>query len=111
MHSAGTIVPVGIEPEAIVGDTRAGVSKSWHEFEGNRSAEPAHVWRCTDGLGNLRVHTLNGFVITTDDRADERVTFRVAEERLALLGGFPLVDASSPRSLCRGPRQVKRRTC
>ena len=55
--------------------------------------------------------TLNGLVITMDDRAEERVTFRVAEERLALLGGFPLVDASSPRSLCRGPRQVKRRTC
>jgi hypothetical protein len=55
------------EPEAIVGHTLAGVSSSWHEFEGSRSAEPVHVWLRLDGLGTLRLHTLNGLVITPDD--------------------------------------------
>ena len=58
--------PVSIEPEATVGHTLAGVSSSWHEFEGRRSAEPVHVWLRLDGLGTLRLHTLNGLVMTPD---------------------------------------------
>lgn len=57
---------VSIDPEAIVGQTLNGVSSSWHEFEGRRSAEPVHVWLHLDGLGTLRLHTLNGLVISPD---------------------------------------------
>lgn len=51
----------------MVGNTLAGVSSSWHEFEGHRSARPVHVWLHLVGLGTLRLHTLNGLVITLDD--------------------------------------------
>jgi hypothetical protein len=59
--------PVSIEPETIVGHTLAGVSSSWHDFQGRRSARPVRVWLHLDGLGTLRLHTLNGLVITSDD--------------------------------------------
>lgn len=61
---------VNIEPEAIVGHTLIGVSSSWHEFEGRRSAEPVHLWLSFDGLGTLRLHSLNGLMITSDDVYD-----------------------------------------
>lgn len=57
---------VSIDPEAFVGQTLNGVSSSRHEFEGHRSAEPIHIWLNLDGLGTLRLHTLNGLVISPD---------------------------------------------
>ncbi|WP_460629660.1 hypothetical protein [Intrasporangium mesophilum] len=58
---------MAIDAEAMIGHTLAGVSSSWHEFEGRRSAGPVHVWLRLDGVGALRLHTLNGLVITPDD--------------------------------------------
>ena len=56
-----------MDPKSLVGHTLDGVSSSWHEFEGRRSAQPVHVWLSLDGLANLRLHTLNGLVITPGD--------------------------------------------
>ena len=56
-----------MDPKALVGHTLAGVSSSWHEIEGRRSAQPVHVWLSLDGLANLWLHTLNGLVITPGD--------------------------------------------
>lgn len=90
MRLAGTIVPVSIEPEAIVGDTLAGVSSSWHELEGRRTEEPVHVWLCLAGLGNLRLSTLNGLIITSVD---------VHEPYDMGVYGRVLVDRSGPGAL------------
>lgn len=81
---------MSIELKSIVGHTLVGVSSSWHEFEGRRSAEPVHVWLFLDGLGNLRLHTLNGLVITADD-VDE--PYDMGEH------GRLLVEESGPTAL------------
>lgn len=57
---------VNIDPQAMVGQTLDGVSSSWHEFEGRRSAEPGHVWLHFDGLGTVRLSTRNGLVVSRD---------------------------------------------
>jgi hypothetical protein len=57
---------VDVEPEAMVGRSLTAVSSSWHELEGHRSKEPVHLWLSVDGLGTLRLHTLDGLVITRD---------------------------------------------
>ena len=57
---------VNIDPEALVGQTLDGVSSSWHEFEGHRSAAPVHVWLHFDGGGTVRLHTLNGLALSQE---------------------------------------------
>ena len=74
----------------MVGHTLAAVSSSWHEFEGVRSAEPTHLWLSLDGLGTLRLHTLNGLVITLDD-VDQ--PYDIGEH------GRMLVESSGPTPL------------
>ena len=56
-----------LDSDVLVGQTLTGVSASWHEFKGRRRAEPVHVWVHLDGLGTLRLHTLNGLVVSLDD--------------------------------------------
>jgi hypothetical protein len=81
---------VSIEPEALIGHTLMGVSSSWHEFEGRRCAQPVHVWLSFDGLGTLRLHTLNGLVIGSGDVYEP---YDMGEH------GRMLVEESSPTSL------------
>lgn len=50
----------------MVGQTLDGVSSSWHEIEGHRSAEPVHVWLHLDGLGTVRLYALNGLVLSKE---------------------------------------------
>jgi hypothetical protein len=58
---------VSLDPEALTGHVLTDVTGSWHEFEGKRSTEPVNVWLSLEELGTLRLHTLNGLVITLDE--------------------------------------------
>ena len=53
-----------IESSALAGKTLEGVVAAWHEYEGQRSPAPVHIWLCLSDLGAVRLHTLNGLVIT-----------------------------------------------
>ena len=54
---------VSIDPEALASRTLMSVSSSWHEYAGERSADPVHVWITLSGIGTLQLHTLSGLVI------------------------------------------------
>lgn len=69
-RSPGTICWMRLAPEALAGHVLGDVTSSWHELDGRRSAEPVHVWLSVEELGTLRLHTLNGLVITLDEVDD-----------------------------------------
>lgn len=81
---------VSIDPETFVGRMLMSVSSSWHEFEGQRSTEPIHVWLSFDGLGTLQLHTVSGLVITTDNPYEP---YDMAEH------GRVIVEPSGPAAL------------
>ena len=58
--------PVSIDPEALAGLTLVSVSSSWHEYAGERSADPVHVWITVSEIGTLQLHTMSGLVITVE---------------------------------------------
>lgn len=81
---------MSIEPEALIGRELQGVSSSWHDFAGERSGIPVHVWLRVAGLGTMSLYTLNGLKITED---------HVGEPAdMGVYGGIT-IEASAPHPL------------
>jgi hypothetical protein len=57
---------VSIDPEVLARRTLMSVSSSWHEYAGERSVNPVHVWITVSEIGTLQMHTLSGLVITQE---------------------------------------------
>jgi hypothetical protein len=87
----------------LIGQRLQRVTVAWHEYKGDRSAHPVHVWLDLDSLGSVRAHTAgDGTLELSEDAPYQshemdihgRIVVEIAGEELPLapIVGHTLVN-------------------